>query len=236
MRAQNQDGYLIRRWDNGLLAAVADGIGGAPAGAEASRLALAAVEERTRLPRRITSRTIQAAMEEAHRRVRAAARGDAALSGMGTTLSVAYCRPGRCVVGHVGDSRVYRFTDGAVAVVTQDHSVAGEMTAVGTLSAAEARVHPQRHVLTRAIGPFDSVTVDRAVVPFRPGDRILLCSDGLVAVAEDGEIGHILATVAGAAAADALVDLALARGGPDNITVVVVDWVADPHADGVGRS
>ncbi|CAB1129179.1 multitarget phosphorylated protein phosphatase [Candidatus Hydrogenisulfobacillus filiaventi] len=203
--------------------AVADGMGGAPYGGEASRLALAALEsfmERHRQPELLTE-----AVAEANRAVYRESAADRSREGMGTTLTAAMCTGPEGVVAHVGDSRAYLHRPGTLVRVTRDHSVAGEMVASGSLTDAEAANHPQRHVLTRAVGPFARVSVDRELFRLGPGTRLLLCTDGLTAVVEDAALQAVLdREPAGPQAAEALVAAALDRGGPDNITAVIVEW------------
>jgi protein phosphatase len=130
----------------------------------------------------------------------------------------------RFAVVNVGDSRVYRLDDNGLAQLTDDHSLVAELTRAGQISEEEALRHPQRNVLTRALGVDDDVQVDRWVVPMTPGERYLLCSDGLVNEVNDTAIAHIMGQAdEPAQAADRLVDMANASGGRDNITVVVVD-------------
>jgi len=141
---------------------------------------------------------------------------------MGTTLTVALLRPGRVHVGHVGDSRLYLWRRGELRQMTADHSVAAELLRAGQIDEAAARVHPHRHVLTRAIGALPELEVDLIEFPLEPGDGLLLCTDGLSCLVDEEDMLRVLAEHPTAqAAADALVQLALARGGIDNVTVVV---------------
>ncbi|HLT58793.1 MAG: Stp1/IreP family PP2C-type Ser/Thr phosphatase [Limnochordales bacterium] len=217
VRPTNEDGYLIR---DGLLA-VADGMGGHRAGEVASGTALAVLREYP-FGRGQPAAELAAAVQAAHARVRELAHRDADLRGMGTTLTAALVAGGRLHVAHVGDSRLYLWRDGRLHQLTADHSVAAELARAGHIDEATARRHPHRHVLTRALGIDAELEVDLAEVPLEPGDGLLLCTDGLSSLADDGEMLGVLEKAATAqAAADALVELALARGGTDNVTVVV---------------
>jgi protein phosphatase len=158
-----------------------------------------------------------AVLDEASRRPR--------LTGMGTTLTLAIIDPNGTVdIGHVGDSRAYLRRDGDLRKVTSDHSYIGEMMAAGRLTPEEAKNHPYRSVVTRAVGLESSVEVDTTELELQAGDRLLLCSDGLSSMVDDGAIAEILdGRDDPAEAARALVEAANAAGGDDNITVVIVD-------------
>jgi PPM family protein phosphatase len=217
-RRGNEDSYVCEP----PLFAIADGMGGAQAGEVASRLAAAVLQEANGAE--LTEARIAELIQEANRRVFQRSNEDAATSGMGTTMTVALVDdPGESiVVGHVGDSRAYRVRDGELEQLTEDHSLVGELVRSGRLSAEEAELHPQRSVITRAIGTEADVDVDTFTTPARPGDLFLLCSDGLTDMIPDSEI---LAILDGSddldAAARALVDAANTAGGEDNITVVL---------------
>lgn len=218
-RRHNEDSYIC----NPPLFAVADGMGGAQAGEVASGLAAAVLGEADAEAGGGEER-IAALIQEANRRVFQRSSEDAATSGMGTTMTVALVDPptGTIALGHVGDSRAYRVRGGALEQLTDDHSLVGELTRSGRLSAEEAVSHPQRSVITRALGTEPEVDVDTFTVEAEPDDVYLLCSDGLTDMVSDEQI---LALVAGSGdletAARGLVDAANAGGGEDNITVVL---------------
>jgi protein phosphatase len=216
-RRRNEDAYVLRP----PLFAVADGMGGAQAGEVASRLAAAALtdepEERPRGPEAVAR-----LVRSANRRVYERSSEDAAVSGMGTTMTVALVEDGSVTIGHVGDSRAYLVRAGRLEQLTQDHSLVAELVRSGKLTPAEAGAHPQRSVITRALGTDPEVDVDTLRVETRAGDLFLLCSDGLTSMVGDDEI---LATLEANrhdldSAARALVALANRGGGEDNITVV----------------
>ena len=155
------------------------------------------------------------------------AAGQAALQGMGTTATVALLFGGRVFVGHVGDSRLYLLRAGEFRQVTQDHSWVEEQVRSGAMSQEEAKKHSRKNVLTRSLGNGFGVRVDRLTLPVQQGDLLLLCTDGLTNVVDDGEIAAVIkAQEDPQAACDALVELANRRGGPDNITVVIARLAA----------
>ena len=215
-RRHNEDAYVERP----PLFAIADGMGGAQAGEVASRVAAAAVEDAalTGAP----AERVVALIEEANRRVFQRANEDAAVSGMGTTMTLALVDENVVTIGHVGDSRAYRVRDGSIEQVTDDHSLVHELVRSGKLSPEEADTHPQRSVITRALGTDPDIDVDVFTLEAEPGDLFLLCSDGLTTMVDDERIVEIFSEHAGdlEAAARALVKDANRRGGEDNITVV----------------
>ncbi len=237
VRRNNQDHLLV----DGHLFAVADGMGGHAAGEVASQVAIDAL--RTAFPSSGDAPGADAlvgAVHEANSAVLRAAEGDAALRGMGTTLTAAavVTEQGeeRIAVANVGDSRAYVFAHGDLTQLTEDHNVAEELARAGQIGPDEVGSHPQRHILTRALGIFPEVAVDLwEVLPY-PGDRVLLCSDGLVREVTDDQIAAVLRRLADPTqAAEELVARARAAGGSDNITVVLID-VVEGQAPGVGSA
>ena len=215
-RRHNEDSYVV----DPPLFAVADGIGGAQAGELASRLAVETMGEERESRGEEELATLR---REANRRVFARSHEDAATSGMGTTITAAVVgEDGTVTVGHVGDSRAYLLRDGRLEQLTEDHSLVAELVRSGRLSAEEAERHPQRSVITRAVGTDPDVDVDVFTVQGEPGDLFLLCSDGLTDMVDDDEI---LRTVSKGredleTTGRALVATANRGGGEDNITVV----------------
>jgi PPM family protein phosphatase len=226
VRSNNQDQVLVAS----PLFAVADGMGGHVAGEVASLTAIEAL--RAAFDKDSTAAGLVAATKEANRAVWEKARHDPRLRGMGTTLvALALVHEGdeeQLAIVNVGDSRVYRLQQGELEQLTTDHRLVQELIDDGQLSEAEATYHPQRHVLTRALGVDAEVPADSLqVVPYK-GDRFLLCSDGLSGEVGDSEVASILRRIADPQeAAKELVAAAMANGGSDNITVVVVDVVDD---------
>lgn len=201
---------------DGLLAVVADGMGGAAAGEVASATALDAVlAADTDVAERVRS---------ANRAVYAMARAKRELTGMGTTVTVTELGPdGNAHFGHVGDSRAYLLRDGDLRQLTADHTVVAEWMAAGAITAAEAKTHPRRGMLTRSVGVGPEVAVDAFDVHLEPGDRLLLCSDGLNGMVTDDEIAGLLGEGDPEEAVWSLIEAANTAGGHDNVTVLVVD-------------
>jgi protein phosphatase len=216
-RRRNEDAYVVAP----PLFAVADGMGGAQAGEVASKLAAAALEEAAGETGGGIERVVSL-IQEANRRVYARAARDPAASGMGTTMTVALVEDGHVVIGHVGDSRAYRARGGRLDQLTDDHSLVNELMKSGRLSAEEAETHPQRSVITRALGTDPDVDVDAFAVEAQDGDVFLLCSDGLTTMVADERILDVLEHHCGDLdrAARTLVSEANRGGGEDNITVV----------------
>lgn len=224
VREGNEDSYMA----NEPLFAVADGMGGHQGGEVASRLALDTLREAA------DGAALAQAVQDANRAVFEQAGRDPALAGMGTTLTAFLAEGDTLRLAHVGDSRAYLLRDGALQQITTDHTVVEGMVEKGELTPQEASIHPQRSILTRAIGVDGEVQVDQASIEPRPGDRLLLCSDGLTGMVEEAAIQRILEEHTDPqAAANALVDAANEAGGQDNITAVVIDVAdaePDPHA------
>jgi serine/threonine protein phosphatase PrpC len=226
-RRRNEDSYVCEP----PLFAVADGMGGAQAGEVASRLAAAVLEEAN--GEELSRERVVELIREANRRVFRRSSEDAAASGMGTTMTVALVESQDTVaIGHVGDSRAYLVRDGRLEQLTEDHSLVAELMRSGKLSPEEAEAHPQRSVITRALGTEPDVDVDAFTVETQPGDVFLLCSDGLTTMISDDEILAVLRDSPGDldAAARRLVEAANSSGGEDNITVVVFE-IADAGAE-----
>jgi protein phosphatase len=216
-RRRNEDAYVIAP----PLFAVADGMGGAQAGEVASKLAAAALEDTD--PGRLTGpEKVASLIQEANRRVHERSSSDPATSGMGTTMTVALVEGDAVVIGHVGDSRAYLVRDSRIAQLTEDHSLVNELLKTGKLSPQEAEVHPQRSVITRAVGTDPDVDVDSFTIEARSGDVFLICSDGLTDMVADDEILGIVERSKGNLdrATKQLVSAANRGGGEDNITVV----------------
>ena len=218
-RATNEDSHLERA----PVFAVADGMGGAQAGEVASQLAIErfAHEFAHQDGEDATVRLVRAA-RDANTAIHELSQSDARRAGMGTTLTAAYVGGDQVFVAHVGDSRAYRLRDGELARITEDHSLVEELLRQGRLTAEEAEEHPQRSIITRALGPEPDVDVDTFAVDAQDGDVYLLCSDGLSSMLSEQAVAEILrANPELPAAADGLVAAALAAGGRDNVTVVL---------------
>ena len=216
-RRHNEDAFVCEP----PLFAVADGMGGAQAGEVASNLAAAALRE-DRAERAGGEERVDELIQEANRRVYQRQSQDASASGMGTTMTVALVEDGHVAIGHVGDSRAYLIRGHSLEQLTEDHSLVAELVRSGKLSPAEAEGHPQRSVITRALGTDPDVDVDTVSVETRPGDLFLLCSDGLTSMVDDDTILQEIERNRGdlKTAAKALVRAANKGGGEDNITVI----------------
>jgi PPM family protein phosphatase len=200
---------------------VADGMGGAQAGEVASQIAVEAFEQG--LPdsgspeERLASR-----VQEANKRIYDLSRAEHERAGMGTTLTAVYLDDAQVAIAHVGDSRAYMYRDGSLQRLTQDHSLVGELVRRGKLTEEQAEEHPQRSIITRALGPEPTVEVDTWTYPARAGDVLLLCSDGLTSMIAEERIAEILGSAGSLeAAANQLIQEANDAGGRDNITVVL---------------
>ena len=213
------------------LYAVCDGMGGARAGEIASEMAcrgLLGVD-----PLTADGPALVEAVKEINRAIAERSGQDTSLLGMGTTLTAALAGPDKIMLVHVGDSRAYLLHEGRLRQLTEDHSWVAEMIRRGELTPAEAAIHPHRSVITKALGTERELSPDLVETEVRPGDRLMLCSDGLTGMVFDPEIEEALNQDLGAQeAADLLAAAALAAGGEDNVTVIVVDV----HADARGTS
>jgi protein phosphatase len=226
-RRGNEDSYVCRP----PLFAIADGMGGAQAGEVASALAASALEDSGAGGGQAH---VVELIQEANRRVHERASTDAETSGMGTTITVALVeRDGTVTMGHVGDSRAYLLRDDRLEQLTDDHSLVAELVRRGELSPEAAEVHPQRSVITRALGTDPDVDVDSFTVAARPGDVYLICSDGLSDMVDGAKIEEILRTHRDDldGAAKALVQAANRAGGEDNITAILFELVEGEPAE-----
>jgi protein phosphatase len=216
-REGNEDSMLVES----PLFVVADGMGGAQAGEVASGLAVETLADVPAEPDNAEDALVEA-ITEANRRIHDRAKEDRDLAGMGTTITATLVHDGKVTIGHVGDSRAYRWREGEFAQLTDDHSLVAELERHGKLTAAEARVHPQRSMILRALGIGDEVEVDTYCFEGREDDVFLLCSDGLAGVVHDEVMAEVLrSTDSLETAAQELIDLANLSGGPDNITTVL---------------
>jgi len=216
-RRRNEDNYVV----SPPLFAVADGMGGAQAGEVASKLAASALEAGS--PEELSGpERVDALIQEANRRIYDRASTDPSASGMGTTMTVALVEGMTVVIGHVGDSRAYLVRGDTMEQLTEDHSLVNELLKSGKLSAEEAHIHPQRSVITRAVGTDPDVDVDAFTIEAEDGDVFLICSDGLTDMVSDVDILELVDRNRGdlEKAVRALVQFANKEGGEDNITAV----------------
>lgn len=222
VRPHNEDSYLVQS----PLFCVCDGMGGHAAGEVASSIAVETIAKTA--PQAADAARLAAAVEAANAAVIEAALNGLGKPGMGCTATCAYIENDMLAIAHVGDSRAYLLHEGTLIRVTRDHSYVEELVDAGEITADEARVHPNRSVITRALGSDPAMYADHFTLHIEEGDRLILCSDGLSSMIPDSEIENI-ATQSPTAqiCVDNLVDAALAAGGHDNVTVVVVDLVDD---------
>jgi serine/threonine protein phosphatase PrpC len=217
-RRRNEDAFVV----DPPLFVVADGMGGAQAGEVAARIAAAAFREYHEADQLAAEQRIEAIIQEANRRIHERARADLEVSGMGTTVTAALVGSADVSIGHVGDSRAYRIRDGDLEQLTQDHTLVADLVRSGRLTAEEADTHPQRSVITRALGTDAEVDVDTFAVDARAGDVFLICSDGLTGMLTDEEILRVVRETDGLdEAVKELVKQANRRGGEDNVTVIL---------------
>jgi protein phosphatase len=216
VRANNQDSLLVAERIYG----VADGMGGHKGGETASRVAVetvvAALSNKTP-----DEKNLRLAVDAANRRIFSMSAEDENLQGMGTTLTFLWEGEEQILIGHVGDSRAYRFREGKLEQLTLDHSMVAEMVRKNVITPEMAKTHPYRNIITRAVGIDPIVETDVLTADKHPGDRWLVCSDGLYNMVEDEEISRILTDMDDEKASARLMELALENGGTDNITFVI---------------
>jgi PPM family protein phosphatase len=216
-RTANEDAYFARA----PLFAVADGMGGAQAGEVASRIAAEAFQPSMRGDDEPPESYLRSIAKTANARINRLANADSSRSGMGTTLTAALVEDDEVSFAHVGDSRAYVYRDGNLKLLTSDHSLVEELRRQGRLTDEQAQDHPQRSIITRALGPEADVDVDTMTYRARPGDVYLLCSDGLTTMVTERRIAEVLDSTPGLDdAVSQLVEEANEAGGRDNITVV----------------
>ncbi|MBQ7656981.1 MAG: Stp1/IreP family PP2C-type Ser/Thr phosphatase [Clostridia bacterium] len=222
VRASNQDALLVLPGVYGVYG-VADGMGGHKAGDVASKMAVSVVERllRNQAP---SPKLLQSAIEEANALIYEEQLNNPDYSGMGTTMTLIWEDDDRVLLGHVGDSRAYRVRKKSISQVSRDHSMVAEMVRKGLITEEEARVHPYRNIITRALGTAETIEVDVEELDKQPGDLYLLCSDGLSEYIRDEEMLYLLRKHPSLEeAADVLLNLALEGGGRDNISVVLAE-------------
>src|SRR5579864_3622937 len=231
-RANNEDSYLYWEPDSeeaflvkGRLAIVADGMGGYEGGQEASRLAVETV--RFVYDRDFNGdpqQALVAAFESAHANIHRFAVEHPEFQGMGTTCTALSIVDNRLYFAHIGDSRLYLVRGEAITRLTRDHSYVGRLVESGIVRSEDAESHPQRHILTAALGSGREVVPDSPLLPvaLEEGDTLVLCTDGLWSLVGEQEIATVVRSGTPAQSCDTLVKLALERGGPDNVTILVL--------------
>ena len=233
-RANNQDSHVVvlaetaRTWlDRGHLFIVADGMGAHAAGEVASQCATETISmSYSKRPKEYPPSALQQAVYDAHRQIREQSDRDEAFRDMGTTVDAMLMLPQGAVVAHVGDSRVYRWRNQVIEQLTFDHSLVWEVCVAGNLPFDQAPSYVPKNQITRSLGPTDKLRVDlEGPYEIEVGDVFLLCSDGLSGQLNDREIGQVLGVLSPDEATEALINLANLRGGPDNITTIVIQAV-----------
>lgn len=229
-RHENQDTFAVEQGEKLLIAVVCDGMGGAEGGQIASSLAVETFmkEIRALLRADMTAGQLRElalfCVAKANTAVYQRALQDPAYQGMGTTLVSAVAGERDAVICNIGDSRAYLIHNGEMTRITHDHSVVQTLVENGDITAEEARTHPNRNLITRALGPDETTLCDAFDVSFAHGDKILLCTDGLVVTATDEEICRIVcADKRAEEKLDDLIALAKAQGAPDNVTAVLIE-------------
>lgn len=230
VRSSNQDAYLSGYLPNGAVwIAVCDGMGGANGGNIASALAINAISSAfekcgaEKIPEDEIASQLEKMLAEANEAIYNKAQQEPDLLGMGTTAVLAYLFEGHITIAHVGDSRAYLFHNGAVRRLTEDHSIVQELVRLGELTEEQARRHPRRNIITRAVGVAPVVEADVTRAEMEPQDVLLICTDGLSGYLSDEELGEFLKEYSGQDLIDHLVDFALESGGADNITVATAE-------------
>ncbi len=235
VRSLNEDSFCIYGFEDEKIpgfCVLSDGMGGHNAGEVASQKTVQFVaelllegmpEDRESLPREL-----QKAVKETNERIFRMAVSNQAQQGMGATLVIAAVEPDEAYIANVGDSRAYAYRNHELMQITKDHSVVEEMLANGSITPEEARVHPQRNIITRAIGTDPIVEPDIFEYDYLAGDTLLLCSDGLSGMVDDGEIKKILEENKNAKqTVSALIEAAKEQGGQDNITVLCIRFLQE---------
>ena len=237
VRENNEDSVHLWPSEQFVLAVVADGMGGAAAGEEASRMAIEAIqagmslrnrdslERMTGLADDDVSDRLKSSIQQANLSIMQRSIDEPDMRGMGTTVTLAFVRGKEVIVAHVGDSRAYRVKGetGEIQQITSDHSFVEALLAAGHITPEQALDHPMRNVLYRALGQAEDVDVDIYTTKLEVGDRLVLCSDGLTRHVRSAEIGEVvMAEENPAKASKRLIDLANQRGGEDNVSVIVI--------------
>lgn len=230
IRDNNEDFYSIRPEDGLLI--VADGMGGHAAGETASKLAVQTVLENLNQYSDLSEAKVKAAIIAANQAILAEAEGNPDLKGMGTTFTLVAVMKDNLLLGHIGDSMAFLIDRDTILPITSDHSVSGQLLALGKITQAEAASHPQRHVLTRALGIHDCPQVEIRLQPWKVGQNLLLCTDGLTDMLDYQEIQQIVIGLGSLEdKLNQLLSLALERGAPDNVTIIL----AKHDREGVAR-
>lgn len=221
VRNENQDSYLVKQGVHPIFA-VADGMGGHKGGSVASAIAIGSISSFTE-GKTPDAKAVGDAVLYANASIFDEANKNADLSNMGTTLTMLWRIDHSFYLAHVGDSRCYLLRDGVLTRISVDHSLVNELVLSGAITEAEARVHPRRNIVTRAVGTKNQLKVDVGQLDIKKGDRWLLCSDGLTEHLDENDILHFSSMPNLDTAADSMLNTCLERGGSDNITLILLE-------------
>ena len=232
IRDNNQDAYYFLLDEDKPLFIIADGMGGHKAGEIASNLAVEIISKNLNsdlnsndFEEEYIKEKIFNSIDEANNKIYNKARNEEKCSGMGTTVTLAYITDKSLYIGHVGDSRAYVFKNNKLTQITEDHSLVEELIKNGSISREEAKYHPQRNIITRAVGTAENIDIDVSIIPKEEIEIFLLCTDGLTNMLDDDEIESFLINSENMQiACENLVNLSNDRGGYDNITVIAVKF------------
>lgn len=229
-RQSNEDRFLVRHLENdqGLLLAVADGMGGEAGGEIAAQIAIDLFSQ-SRIAQRATEGDLSQIIEQANRQIMQRAENETGFEDMGTTATVVLVRRDTAYWSHVGDSRFYHFRKGLLKQISSDHTFVQELVDDGTLSREQADRHPLRNMLDQCVG-CGPLKAESGRFALMAGDRLLLCSDGLVKHLSDQQIKAVLESGTARQTVESLVDQALDAGGEDNVTVVIMDHLYEKEA------
>lgn len=231
-REKNQDAFYLSKDQSLPLFIVADGMGGHKAGEVASTMALNIIEKnflenRTYLSREETIISlIKASIEEANTKIYLKSLENEKYDGMGTTVTLAYIFENKILLGHVGDSRAYLIKDTNITQITEDHSYVNELIKMGTITKEEAKSHPKRNMITRAVGSSSIIEMDLIVKEFNKDNILLLCSDGLFDMVKENEMYKVFNEETDIQkACESLANIANNKGGIDNITIIAIKFI-----------
>lgn len=231
IRKENQDACAVNTFGAYTVAVVCDGMGGAKAGAVASREAVGIFMDSSSkvLEEGMTVEQVRraglAAVEQANAALYARSQAEEACRGMGTTLVAVICRDNQVLLFNVGDSRCYMINTSGIRAITRDHSLVQDMLDHGDITEEEARTHPNRNLITRALGPERTVLCDTFELLLSPGDHLLLCSDGLVNTVSDQEILYeVIHEEEKDSCLDRMLEISIDRGAPDNVTMILMEY------------
>lgn len=231
-REKNQDAFYLSKDKTLPLFIVADGMGGHKAGEIASTMALNIIERNfvenldSLSDEKVIRKLIKESIEEANTKIYLKSLTDEKYEGMGTTITLAYIFKNKILIGHVGDSRAYIIKEDSISQITEDHSYVNELVKMGSITKEEAKTHPKRNMITRAVGTSSIIKMDLIVKEFQKNDILLLCSDGLFDMVIENEIYKVFREEEDMQkACEALANIANSKGGIDNITIVAIKFI-----------